>query len=403
MGPTPRATSSGNRKGGIAPGDEIVALKGNPGRGMVGHGKALSTIYGGPHHSDPDKEASWVDVEWVTWVENDQTLPVSRMAEVATDLNWSAVQGGGIQLSDRDGEALMQAWESHIAQLDSSELKPGSLVRPAALSVPAKQTREFQPEVVDDESLVRIDFVTPVEGNDIRDQATFRSDRHYVYASSIFQDRADTVLVGSGGEVVGRWSTDQIDHIQWMRPTHEMKEPVSVQSSYERHTTELQTTGVSPRQSLGGQPSGEEKERQLQGEFADGGTRGWTEDQNRQLQSAFVSGSTLLELVQIYEREPTSVIAALQRLELIPYYAISSDLGPDGDMTCWRASDDPASPPRKGQRWTVDEDWQLQRGFEDGRTMLELVQAHERSPGSVMNALRRLELVPFDAMYSDIG
>ena len=89
---------------------------------MIAHGSARSSIYQGPHHTDPNKQGNWVDADWEDWLENDDPLVLQKMAEATLDINWFTIQGGGIKLSDRDGEALMQAWHKHrMGQADLAE------------------------------------------------------------------------------------------------------------------------------------------------------------------------------------------------------------------------------------------------------------------------------------------
>ena len=55
--------------------------------------------------------------------------------------------------------------------------------------------------------------------------------------------------------------------------------------------------------------------------------------------------------------------------------------------------------PSLGNRWTADEDRKLSRGFEEGRSLAELAQAHGRKPNGV---LQRLILLGKVAPVSDL-
>ena len=267
LGTRPSLVGTGGRKRGIEPGDRLIVVLRGAGRGMIAHGSARSHIYQGAHHTDPSKTGNWVDAEWEQWLERDNALPLQKMAEETRDINWFTLQGGGIKLSDRDAEALMQAWREHVGPEVASHQRPVDERGTAAATV-------------------RVDFDRPVTHQDLHGVGPVTASRHYLRASSAQQDHETTVFLSASGEVVAEWPTNQITTLRWLEDL-----PADVNAA--------PTTTV----------DGDSKER---------AGESWTETENAEVVEAFRSGISVKEIAARHKRTTGAIQSRLKKLGELP-------------------------------------------------------------------------------------
>jgi 5-methylcytosine-specific restriction protein A len=102
--------ATGNRKSGIEAGDHVFLFRQETERGLVAYGRALGGIFQEAHWNGSGKDANYIEIGWVEWVNTDERLPVERMKAVTEDSNWDSVLAGGIKLSEDDGRRLLAEW-----------------------------------------------------------------------------------------------------------------------------------------------------------------------------------------------------------------------------------------------------------------------------------------------------
>ena len=309
LGVRPSLVGTGGRKRGIEAGDRLVVVTRGAGRGMIAHGSARSSIYQGAHHTDSNKEGNWVDAEWDEWLENDDVLALQKMAEETLDINWFTIQGGGIKLSERDGEALMGAWRKHLRkQVDSPDSRLAGQSEAAT---------------------VRVDFNRPVEHRDLHGVGLISASRHYLRASSVRQDHKTTVFLSTFGEVIAEWPTDQIVKVRWLEPTRgEVNaEPVV--------------------------PSGDDPEQRA-GEP-------WSDAEIADVAAAFRSGASVNQIAAQHKRTSGAIRSRLRKLDELP---------DDVDIASTQTETAPKTPAPK--LWTELEITEVVSMFRSGSSLREI-------------------------------
>ena len=123
--------------------------------------------------------------------------------------------------------------------------------------------------------MITVWFACAVEGVDPRTGESISSNRHYVDAASVRQDRRETIFITDDGEIAARWSTSEVDRIVW--PEDDDQQP-SVGTVEWRQ----QVLRDHPRAY---QPWSEAEDRQLLEELAEGLSRpcpvGWCNSTSR--------------------------------------------------------------------------------------------------------------------------
>lgn len=114
--------STGNRTGGISPGDRAFLLQQGDGqRGVTASGIFTSDVEPG-RHWDPSKtdDANYAGVTWDTVLDDDDLLPVADLIAGVSGLNWSAIPAGGVTLHQPGADALEDLWADHTGSARTS-------------------------------------------------------------------------------------------------------------------------------------------------------------------------------------------------------------------------------------------------------------------------------------------
>lgn len=116
--------STGNRTGGIHPGDRVFLLRqGRRGRGIVGSGEAVDfsgnagpgdeIIRSGAHWDGSGATTNYVDVLWDRLVAPDDLLPSEELKVDFPEQNW-APMGSGNKIKPALVDALQEKWSNHV-------------------------------------------------------------------------------------------------------------------------------------------------------------------------------------------------------------------------------------------------------------------------------------------------
>ena len=139
--------------------------------------------------------------------------------------------------------------------------------------------------------LLKVHFVAPVEGIDPWDGDVYLSTRHKVAAVYLRQDHSETLFINDEGEVVARWATRLIDHVEWPDQAvrgNEAKPRVGTlewrKQIQERHRRAYQR---------------------------------WTPEEDAQLTEEYRQGLTVTEMAERHERRSGGITARLVRLGLV--------------------------------------------------------------------------------------
>lgn len=104
--------STGSRKRGISPGNDLFLLRQGPEpRGLIGHGVAVSEIYQKTHFTDSSKISNYVDAEFDTLLLEEHVLPLDDLQARFPDVNWTPM-GSGITLGSSSKE-IGELFEAH--------------------------------------------------------------------------------------------------------------------------------------------------------------------------------------------------------------------------------------------------------------------------------------------------
>ena len=108
--------STGSRKRGISPGDNLFLLRQGPEpRGLIGQAVATSEVDQRPHFTDPTRTANYVDVEFVTLLAEEDILPLAELEDRFPKVNWTPM-GSGITLGE-SSEAVAAHFEAHVVNV----------------------------------------------------------------------------------------------------------------------------------------------------------------------------------------------------------------------------------------------------------------------------------------------
>jgi hypothetical protein len=160
--------------------------------------------------------------------------------------------------------------------------------------------------VSDSRQLITVRFSVPVEGLDPSDGGVFLATRHRIAAVYARQDRSETVFVNDDGEVVARWATRLIEHIDWP-------------------DDDGTSAGADVKPSVGTL----EWRKEVQGRHPRAYQR-WTEDEDAELTEHFRAGCTVAEMSVMHERRPGGITARLVRLGLIDPDTPEREIGRPG-------------------------------------------------------------------------
>lgn len=160
-------------------------------------------------------------------------------------------------------------------------------------------------------------FHLPVIGTDPLDAYTFTADRHKVAARWARQDEHETIFVDDTGEIVSRWPTSEISHIQWPHLTG----PVNSKSvNPDGRKVPIDTASPEPR---AGTLDWREK---VQRDHPKAYQR-WTEVEDNELAEEFGAGMTVREMSTRHQRRQGGIMARLVRLGLIEPTTRESSIG----------------------------------------------------------------------------
>lgn len=99
--------STGNRRGGIREGDDLVLFLHGPEGGIIASGVAADEIY-----QEFEDETNWIDVNWERWVAPENRLPVEVLrSSVAPGFFKHGPYASGERLPRDEAKALKAAWE----------------------------------------------------------------------------------------------------------------------------------------------------------------------------------------------------------------------------------------------------------------------------------------------------
>lgn len=112
--------STGQRKGGINHGDDVLLVRQNRDRGIVRSGKAVSEVFN-DHHWEEERAqvgdfANYINVKWTHQVFNpSDRLPIELLQAAVPEIKWNNLRGPGVIVNDdRTVKALLQLWSYHI-------------------------------------------------------------------------------------------------------------------------------------------------------------------------------------------------------------------------------------------------------------------------------------------------
>lgn len=92
--------STGSRRQGIAPGDDLILLRQGRERGLVGWGRALSEVFESTHYNDSGRTAHYVEVRWLDVVDPDERIATD---ELRASARRSVEPPAGIRCPGRPG------------------------------------------------------------------------------------------------------------------------------------------------------------------------------------------------------------------------------------------------------------------------------------------------------------
>ena len=171
----------------------------------------------------------------------------------------------------------------------------------------------------DNSQLITVRFSAPVEGIDPSDGEVFLATRHRIAAVYARQDRSETVFINDDGEVVARWATRLVVHIDWpdgdkVSSAAEVKPSVGTlewrKNVQERHPRAYQR---------------------------------WTPEEDVELTDQFRAGYTVAEMAKMHNRRRGGISARLVRLDLIGPDTPESQIG-RSDRTAQAAIADTTAP-----------------------------------------------------------
>ena len=160
-------------------------------------------------------------------------------------------------------------------------------------------------------------FHSPVLGTDPLDAYRFNADRHKVAARWARQDESETIFVDDTGEIVARWPTSDISHIEWPHLTRPAEsDSIDPEGRSERVTT----TPTKPR---AGTLEWREK---VQRDHPKAYQR-WSESEDADLAAEFDAGMSVPEMSTRHQRRRGGIMARLVRLGLIEPTTRESSIG----------------------------------------------------------------------------
>ena len=376
-GERPKSVGTGNREGGLYPGDEIfVLLSGTAAEStIIGHGYASSEIYRAPHFKTVGRTANWVRVSWETWLKPPYGLSIDAAAEAAPSFYWRYPQGGGIRIDE--GASLRRAWERHVRSLPTEAFVTESEERPATGLSPASPVEAVEPTV-------RVDFHEPVWGPDLRSDDLLRADRHYLEADSVSQTSQDSLFLKASGEVIFWWTTSKIRDIEWLRPSPSPSSPTFASEVPER--SEMPR----PVADAADEPGTSQANDRSPSTFS-------LTDEQRALREKF------LKMAGGGASSP-NWDAELYR-SLMEQAGIPRATRPAEDQQPSQSQPSPKETPsettstarRASANWTEQEDAALIKSAADGMSLEEVAQVHQRSENAIRVRYKKLGILAPDA------
>jgi len=107
----PGRWATGNRTGGIQPGDRAFLLQQGPRRGMVASGWFTSEVFQEPHwDAVPGKVANYASVSWDKITSDGEMLDIQDIKAHVPGLNWDRIQGSAILLPANGALRLEELW-----------------------------------------------------------------------------------------------------------------------------------------------------------------------------------------------------------------------------------------------------------------------------------------------------
>jgi hypothetical protein len=107
--------STGNRKGGIAPGDRALLVRQRRDRGIVASGSFPSgRIRRGPHWNISGKMANYAEVDFDIWLPAPDALTVAVLIGNVPEVPWHNLAASGEQVPEIAADRLEQLWQDHL-------------------------------------------------------------------------------------------------------------------------------------------------------------------------------------------------------------------------------------------------------------------------------------------------
>lgn len=132
--------SVGNRKGGIAGGDEVYLVRTIVDRGIVRSGVVTGDLVHEPHW-DPNRAAqgattNYAPIRWLVQRPITERLAVETLLERIPEIRWNNLYASGIRVPDEATEKLRKLW----VDLVGGNSKVGSGALPAGQVLPGRTT-----------------------------------------------------------------------------------------------------------------------------------------------------------------------------------------------------------------------------------------------------------------------
>jgi hypothetical protein len=125
--------SVGNRTGGVSVGDTLFLFRqGVNERGLLARGRAVSSVYQGPHWDGSSREANYVDLDWLVWLPQEEILPVEELKLCTTSTHWDHIYASGQQLKSEALGSVESAWRNHLLQVQCDPI-PSSYTDPVVI------------------------------------------------------------------------------------------------------------------------------------------------------------------------------------------------------------------------------------------------------------------------------
>jgi len=107
--------STGNRKGGIVPGDRALLVRQRRDRGIVASGSFPSgRISRAPHWNISGKMANYAEVDFDTWLPAPDALSVAALTRSVPEVPWHNLAASGEQVPEIAVDRLELLWRDHL-------------------------------------------------------------------------------------------------------------------------------------------------------------------------------------------------------------------------------------------------------------------------------------------------